>query len=477
MNCKAAARIHDYDTRLVPWDSLKPVLEEAAQLAQETAQLVTGWRWTEAQTARARLPGCLGGLGLRLLDREEMAAAAHLATWQHHAREVPRLAKQAGLAIGQLAGKEEAERCKAKLQAMGVSVDTDGAARFDEERKKVWQSSPWAEDRQADDLAKEENWEQEQATSEDTTRPRRVLGRIWRHIEALDAARVQTQLDTDEADIALDCGGQGAGGIWASAMQGGGLEKEDIAPVWFDDSHVWAATQARMVALRPKPGETCQLRTAGTDHQCGKPLGTKAQHLWSCSIGPARQRAHKHLELAVQKMCTSSGAHVDLERPVPSLAKVTAGGDIEEAVLDDVVAWPGIPRSFCLDVTVRQPAAKRYAKGGGIEPALNAAAQEKLKRYGPLVQCIAVGAFGRIAKATQEHLGVLACTAAASGGGAEQASQLLKQWKPYLQKVVIWSQADVIILATGGKVASTQWHLLASAAKRAHSSASMSSAA
>ena len=99
----------------------------------------------------------------------------------------------------------------------------------------------------------------------------------------------------------------------------------------------------------------------------------------------------------VARMLRSSGARADIERFCPQLYQVTGDGHIREAILDVVVAWPGMPSLHYIDVTIHSPFAASLVNAHtapGV--AATGGEQSKFRRYGELVLPISMETLGRV---------------------------------------------------------------------------------
>eukprot|EP00975_Prorocentrum_lima_P058779 12327843-Prorocentrum_lima.AAC.1 len=87
------------------------------------------------------------------------------------------------------------------------------------------------------------------------------------------------------------------------------------------------------------------------------------------------------------------GAFVDLERPIPELARLSkhrkdehGNPEVEEAIMDLHILWPGATAATLIDVTVRTCQAGRY-RHQLLQPGIPSATaeHEKFERYGSAV--------------------------------------------------------------------------------------------
>ena len=450
---KSAARALDFDAQLCPPEAMADVLSEAAEAVRGAAQQITALSLDDVSRVILELPGALGGCGLRLLDGEAMAAACYWAAWVRHLWVIKDLAAAMGRPLERIAGQETAKKAQETLAKAQLLADDQGAVQLEAELAGAWQKTRWKQDRSAEQLLDEKNLGQ---ASEDAPRPgRKLLGKLWRGLEARKAQQLHAKLDEYDQTLWYDGGGQGAGAVWTAAQHAAATPQ---APVWFSNAHFVLATAARTLALRLPAGATCQLPAAhaGDAHKgsakCGEPLGQRGQHLWMCKAGPARMRPHKMLARALGALMKLSGGNVDYEREEPGLSTKGADGQIHTAVMDIIVSFPGCPQQHLVDVTVWHAAAKRYA---GADPHAKAAA-EKRQRYGDAVATISMGTQGRMGAEADKQLQLLARAADAATGSIGDGRRLFLQWKPILERVVQWTQCDIALLSMGK--ASSAWY-------------------
>ena len=145
LNSRSAARVHDFDVRLIPSPVLQPVLDEAAEMLTDTAQMAAGCTWTPDQATQAELPGPLAGLGLRLMRKRLLADAAFWAAWTAHSKSVPKLAAALGRPLREVAGEKDAAEAAKYLLSKGIVVD-EARPTFTEEAASKWENCHWSAD-------------------------------------------------------------------------------------------------------------------------------------------------------------------------------------------------------------------------------------------------------------------------------------------------------------------------------------------
>ena len=148
-----------------------------------------------------------------------------------------------------LAGQASALSAQQRLLAAGVVVDLEGAVRFTPEAELLCNSTPFKEHFPVHENALQSSpiiaavrisgWMPDRV-------PRRMIGRICKHLDALTAARLYLSASRNEHDctykrqVMFSCCGPLAGSIWTS-----------IPAQWeyFTSSHFVTASQKRLATV------------------------------------------------------------------------------------------------------------------------------------------------------------------------------------------------------------------------------------
>eukprot|EP00973_Karenia_brevis_P075782 10528619-Karenia_brevis.AAC.1 len=80
---------------------------------------------------------------------------------------------------------------------------------------------------------------------------RRMLSRIFKHLDALTATRLWGSAEDEYKTVMLSAGGQGNGSTWIMLPSG--------PSEWMPDSHFIVASAVRLGRLKTPAGATCQL--------------------------------------------------------------------------------------------------------------------------------------------------------------------------------------------------------------------------
>jgi len=197
------------------------------------------------------------------------------------------------------------------------------------------------------------------------------------------------------------------------------------------------------------PGARCQNKRRDA-HCCGAPLGSRAKHADRCHHGGGGYRVHRAFQQAYARWLREAGANVDLERFV---ADFTTPSE-PEAYLDVVAHWPASPLLFAVDVTIRDPGAKRYS---GSRDCAGVGEAEKKRRYGAGVIPLAMWSGGRVGEHSLKGMRAMAAEATRAKLQDEPRNTLLAKWRVELEAALLWARADLQLRATGrGLIRPTQ---------------------
>ena len=432
MLAKSAARRLDYDARVCPCEQLG---RSARRLDVATASCLgrlLGEYVRDGALRQARLPGPLGGLGLRGV---EASADAHfLARVRTTAARVCRITRAEEF-VETAAGNQAASRLR---EAWGVVAD-GGKIGFTELAAAEVAAGPWGPqlaDRQARDRDRH------------GLAPERLAGRLLAAVETVEATRLWEAMPQARTRL-LSAGGAGVGTTWTAVPE---------SERWLSSAQWRVGTLMRLGLWNQDEAMRCQL--AGRGGVCGARLGCGAQHALDCKEAPSRIRLHKSIAIACADQLTRAQAEVGVEQAVPELGRwwrdEEGAWQCQDAVLDLVVSWPGawLGRTL-VDVTVRTPEAVRYQPGASTTPGAAAAkaADEKGERYparhGAVVRTLAFEPLGRLGDEGRALLEDLAMSAAGVQADRTAAPALLRRWRMALEHTLVAGAADAVLRASG----------------------------
>ncbi|CAK0898381.1 unnamed protein product, partial [Prorocentrum cordatum] len=453
------ARELDYDMRLCASGVLRVARARLQAAVVQVLEVLTGSPLDAADVDAVGLPPRLGGMGVRLPAGPE-AAASYLACWSAHAQDVRRLAAALGRPLHHDPDAVLAGEAASRLRAFGVDFTPGLGMAFTAEAQIEYASGPFVVDTPVSDAfsfvgdiddsspapyaaldsflvpgppgppggASERRPEPQNPSescvcgrggptlAEAAPAPRgvdsgslllqrdlegsrrRLLGRLFRGLDALRATRLWRRIaDDDERQRnLLSHAGRSKGTFWLAILRARWMQAR---------SAIWQIAFLRRlgVAFAP-PAATCRPRRApavedaGVEVQeCGETLGRRAARALACPRSATRLRAHSGAVRGLEEELRSAGAVVDLERRVPELYRTLPDGAIQEAVMDLVVAFPANAERWWLDVNFRSPFNASLADAGRAPGAAAAAGDRaKASRYGGQVRSIAVEAGGRL---------------------------------------------------------------------------------
>ena len=134
--------------------------------------------------------------------------------------------------------------------------------------------------------------------------------------------------------------------------------------------------------------------------------------------------------------------------------------------MDVWCSWPGALCNTKIDVTVRSPHPGRYKKAATTPAAAaDAGARDKERRYGPEVWVLNFEPRGRLGShglATLQHL-----AAEANCWSATAQRRLASFWRTRLERVLLQSQAESLLLCLGAQLSCINRSAKMGAARRA----------
>ena len=163
----------------------------------------------------------------------------------------------------------------------------------------------------------------------------------------------------------------------------------------------------------------------------------------------ARFQPHRNVLITLADSLRDLGAHVDVERYCADLLSQHANGDSREAWLDVCAHFPGHVQLWRLDVTVRSTWAQGIHARNRPGLAASAGVSAKARRYGEAVSAIALEPLGRMAAESSEALWELARQARDKRLTQCAPSQGYRKLRLDLERALLWSMAERLIVATG----------------------------
>ena len=318
----------------------------------------------------------------------------------------------------------------------------DGVVRFDEASQQTYTSGPWVNDISLCDLFTSHC----PATNVTVGCGSKLHSRILRGVEALQATRLHSSMANHNRTVLLSSGGPGTGSFFTTIPS---------RPDYFmDNEHFRIALNMRLGIMEAPPGTVCQVPRS-TDvtsfpELCLQSLDNCLVHPLLCKAGPARYRRHRALAETYGRCARDAGAHVDLERACPELYSKDSQGNVKEAILDVVHHLPGGPWQRKIDVTIRCPFASLEGDAC-VTPGLAArhGEEDKRRRYGSSVFCLAFESFGRLGYLSLANLKLLAADFEHRTHFKKPSRRLCSRWRLSLERSLLYELADIVALSLG----------------------------
>eukprot|EP00973_Karenia_brevis_P030373 4188491-Karenia_brevis.AAC.1 len=311
MTLKSLREALAYDIRIIPSDTLEPLLKQHAQVMRDSVQCILGRGLTDEEWQVVQLPGPVGGCSMRLPLTG--ADAAYYSTWLATKSRVEVLCQELGRPVRRVAGEEHAAQASSHLQQQGVCAGADGSVKLDEDALERYASSPWSADVSLKELCEFEP----RTTRDGYGQGSKLMSRAMRCIEFLRASALYDGMSTNyRREVFLSAGGPQNGKIWN--------ELPAHYNKFLGNDHFKMAINLRLGAVRAPDGATCMIAKAGDQDHCLTALCNPLVHPALCKQGPARLRPHRSVSTSMAKLLRKTGAHVDMERAVPELYMIDA---------------------------------------------------------------------------------------------------------------------------------------------------------
>ena len=204
---KSTAKAFSYDAALISREVLEPAVKPVADMVEAIFSLCSGGIQDEPDAqVQIGIAPCFGGCGARFEGVGLQSDAAFYSTWTFLTKRMGTLFDSKGWPRRPMAGWSDACKAKDRLLAAGVEVDLDGGVRFTPAAEQLYTRTPWVQDfpvrensLQASPIiaaSRVGGWMPGRV-------PRRMIGRICKHLDAIQAAKLYNQTrGTDTKDHA-----------------------------------------------------------------------------------------------------------------------------------------------------------------------------------------------------------------------------------------------------------------------------------
>ena len=427
---KSAARALDFDARLTPSPDLAAAQATLRADLHEVAEALLGTSLSERAMGQLSSPGPLGGCGLRTPDMLA-ADAAFFSSWATTKHAVQEHARAMGRPLDHIPDAQHAEAAQQRLHDQGIAVHEDGRTALTRRGQERMELATWIQ---------EDNQQLGTAQSEEAGSTVRLLGRILRLLEQLRAAKRYSEASDPQKATLHAAAGPGVGSTWTAPPDG------TLLP----NAHWRVATQLRLGCMEIPAGCVCNLETK-EGHSCQQAIDAQGIHPQLCARGPARMRTHRGIQTTLGSQLRHVGACVDYERTIPELCEWLEDGTCKEAIVDAAVRFPTSLHTTVIDVTIRSPHASRYASN--TTTTVTTAEAEKRQRYGSTITPVVYTPYGRLGPRGMQGLEQLAADARWHNDTFDQQRGLVARWRLALERSLVHSVADTLLLAMGAAAA------------------------
>ena len=297
---QGVAHALDCDFRLVPPAVVAPLLRRLEGLLRQTMSVLLGSEVSELARERANLQTCLGGLGIRVA---QMGFAAQATLWSAvdlHKAVMTNVCEALNRPKRELHSEvATALAAKTDLLLSEVAVDEHVRETIENEASKLCEASPWAEDKRAAEIVRPAP-----VQAADSVPPKslardmafaKLQSRILSAAEAVQAAKLHSEMLPEQQAVMLNAAGLGSGTCW-TAMHKSPTELAQKA-------------QRRMAtALRLGATPDAGPRFTRAPDMCQQSLATHPFHFFAASTGePEVDRTARSSAPRAMSLRSSSG--------------------------------------------------------------------------------------------------------------------------------------------------------------------------
>ena len=193
---------------------------------------------------------------------------------------------------------------KTDLLLSGVAVDERAKVTIENEAGKLYEASPWAADTRASEIVRSApvqmaNSVPPKSVARDMAFAK-LQSRILSAAEAVQAAKLHSEMLPEQQATMLSAGGLGTGTSW-TAMHKSSTELPQNAR--------WRMATALRLGATPDAGprSTCALRKGNNGDVCEQSLATHPFHPFCCKYGGARNRPHRAVHCTLRRLIEQAG--------------------------------------------------------------------------------------------------------------------------------------------------------------------------
>ena len=269
---KGVALALDYDFRLVPPAVMAPLQRRLEGGLRQTMSVLLGSEVFELAWERAKLPTCFGGLVIRVAQVGFAAQATYWSAVDLHKAVMTSTCEALNRPMREMHPQIAAAlAAKTDLLLSGVAVDEHAKVTIENEAGKLYEASPWAADKRAAEIVRPAPVQmgdkvQPKSMARDMAFAK-LESRILSAAEAVQAAKLHSEMPPEQQAVMLSAGGPGTGTSW-TAMHKSVTELPQHAQ--------WRIATALRLGATPDAGprSTCALRKGNDGDMCARYLGT-----------------------------------------------------------------------------------------------------------------------------------------------------------------------------------------------------------
>ena len=137
----------------------------------------------------------------------------------------------------------------------------------------------------------------------------KLQSRILSAAEAVQAAKLHSEMLPEQQAIMLSAGGPGSGTCWTAMHK---------SPTELVQNAQWRMATALRFGTPPDAGlrSTCALRKGNVGDMCEQSLAEHPFHPLCCQYEEARTRPHRAVQHTLRRLTEQAGGYADLERVV-----------------------------------------------------------------------------------------------------------------------------------------------------------------
>ena len=182
---------------------------------------------------------------------------------------------------------------------------------IENEASKLYEASLWAADKRDAEIVR-----LAPVQSADNVPPKslaqdmefaKLQSRILAATEAVQAAKLHSEMPPEQQALMLSEGGPGTGTCWTATHK---------SPIELAQNAQWRMATAPRLGATPDAGprSTCALHKGNDGDMCEHSLAMHPFHPLCCKYGRARARPHPAVQHTLRRLIEQAGGYADMER-------------------------------------------------------------------------------------------------------------------------------------------------------------------